>query len=98
MRYDGNIKNTQYTPKKTIKFLLYTCSFYIYVDIATICLSSVAHMLTYVVMLFSYINHMLDDTFTILHFHFAIKLYLFIQIAYYTHMGQAITIQKHANI
>ena len=23
---------------------------------------------------------------------------LFIQIAYYTHMGQAITIQKHANI
>ena len=25
-------------------------------------------------------------------------IYLFIQIAYYTHMGQAITIQKHANI
>ena len=97
MRYDGNIKNTHYT-KKTIKFVLYTCSFYIYVDIVIICLSRVAHMLTYVVMLCSHINHMLDDTFTILHFHFAIKLYLFIQIAYYTHMGQAITIQKHANI
>jgi hypothetical protein len=25
-------------------------------------------------------------------------IYLFIQIVYYTHMGQAITIQKHANI
>ena len=27
-----------------------------------------------------------------------IDIYLFIQIAYYTHMGQAITMQKHANI
>jgi hypothetical protein len=25
-------------------------------------------------------------------------LYLFIQIAFYTHVGQVITIQKHANI
>ena len=94
----GTLKTLIIPKKQNIKFLLYTCSFYIYVDIVTICLSSVAHMLTYVVMLFSHINHMLDDTFTILHFHFAIKLYLFIQIAYYTHMGQAITIQKHANI
>ena len=29
---------------------------------------------------------------------FFIFIYLFIQIAYYTHMGQAITKQKHANI
>ena len=29
---------------------------------------------------------------------FYFLIYLFIQIAYYTHMGQAITIQKHANI
>ena len=27
-----------------------------------------------------------------------IYFYLFIQIAYYTHMGQAITIQKYANV
>ena len=30
--------------------------------------------------------------------HRELILNLFIQIAYYTHMGQAITIQKHANI